>query len=579
MTVLQEQEFVLRDPSSMAAPDGMTSRISRLPPAKTAAPRRDRVADGLARKVLARLPLAVAVVNADAVLSFWNEQASLLFGAPPLMAAERPTLAGMLERIGALTQPQRDRIIAFAMAHVAKGDRTEPDECLHLSLGRGWRIAIQIHGLGSGRWMLVFDDGKVTAAGNPAVPATGDAWLDSLTGLANRRHFNDILREALDHATAETCQAVLLIDLDGFAPVNETFGHTVGDALLCLVAQRLRREIRDIDLLARLGGDEFAVLLPNGAGAEPLAARIVAGLAQPFVVEGQRVAISASIGMVRFPDHGTTADELMRHAHVALYQAKTAGGRVGRLFDPSMEDESAARRELETDLRRALALGEISLIYRPYGDVSSRSLTGFEARLHWNHSTRGVVPEAEFIQLGEATGFIVALGEWALKNACLDAASWLAPLAVATRVSVRQLSDPDRLTESVRLALQVSGLTPGRLQLKIPEAAFLGREGQVLSTLHRLRALGVNIALVDFALGPSLLSRLRSLPFQGVAFESDNPSDIAADGDKTSAVRRLAEAGFDNIDYYFGDLPTSTPNIADLIRLQPNTGNPAPAAE
>ena len=222
------------------------------------------------------------------------------------------------------------------MAHIEAGDRTEPDGCLRLSLGRGWRIAIEIHGLGADRWMLVFDDGKVTAAGNPSAPGMGDAWLDSLTGLSNRRHFNDMLREALDHATAETRQAVMLIDLDGFAPVNETFGHTVGDALLCLVAQRLRREIRDNDLLARLGGDEFALLIPNGDGAETLAARVVAGLAQPFLVEGQRVAISASIGMVRFPDHGTSADDLMRHADLALYQAKSAGGRACRLFDPSM---------------------------------------------------------------------------------------------------------------------------------------------------------------------------------------------------------------------------------------------------
>jgi diguanylate cyclase (GGDEF)-like protein len=569
---------MVRDSWTMDAPDGLAAGIPQLLPEKTGSPRRDRIGDGLARKVLARLPLAVAVVNADTILSFWNEQAGLLFGAPPLMAAERPTLTEVLARVGTLNQSQRNRIVAFTLAHVAKGDRTEPDGCLRMSLGRGWRIAIQIHGLSSDRWMMVFDDGKVTAAGNPSASAMGDAWLDSLTGLANRRHFNDMLREALDDATADTCQAIMLIDLDGFASVNGTFGHTVGDALLCLVAQRLRREIRGDDLLARLGGDEFALLLPNGAGAEPLAARVVAGLAQPFLVEGQRVAISASIGMVRFPDHGTAADELMCHAHVALYQAKTAGGRVGRLFDPSMEQESGDRRDLKTDLRRALTLGEISLVYRPCGDVPSRSLTGFEARLHWDHPTRGVVPEAEFIELAEATGFIVVLGEWALKNACLDAASWLAPLAVSTLVSARQLSDPDRLTESIRLALEGSGLAPGRLQLKVPEAALLRREDQVLSTLHRLRALGVNIALVDFDIGPSLLNRLRSLPFQGVAFEMDNPSDIAADADKSSVLCALAAAGFDHIGCYFGDLLSSTPGIADVVRLQATTGKPASAA-
>ncbi len=569
----------MREAAGMDAPGQPTAGGFRSAPAKQGSQRRDRSSDGLARNVLARLPLAVAVINAGMVLSFWNEQAGLLFGAPPLMAAERPALADILTRISHLTQAQRARIISFVTAHMVKGDRTEPDGCLRLSLARGWRIAIQVHGLGSGRWMLILDDGKVTAAGSPSAQAVGDAWLDSLTGLANRRHFNDMLRDALEHATAETCQAIMLVDLDGFAAVNQTFGQPVGDGLLCLVAQRLRREIRDDDLLARLGGDEFALLLPNGAGAEPLAARIIAGLAQSFLVEGQRVTISASIGMVRFPDHGTTADNLMRHAHVALHQAKAAGGRVARLFDPSIEDEARTQRDQEIDLRRALALGEITLAYRPCGDIASRSVTGFEARLHWNHSSRGAVPEAEFAQLVESTGFIVALGEWALKKACLDATTWLAPLAVAMRISERQLSDPDRLTESVRLAVQASGLAPGRLQLKIAEAALQGPETQILSTLHRLRALGVGIVLVDFDIGPALLDRVRSLPFQGLAFELDNPADIAADAAKSAILRTLAAAGFAHIGCYFSGLLSSTPGIADVVRHQTTTRKLTAAAE
>jgi diguanylate cyclase (GGDEF)-like protein len=256
------------------------------------------------------------------------------------MAAERPSLTEMLARIRNLTNSQRDRIVTFALAHIAAGDRAEPDGCLRLSLGRAWHIAIQIHGLGAGRWMLIFDDGKVTAAGNAATPAPEDAWLDSLTGLSNRRHFNQMLRQAIDCAIAETCQAVLLIDLDHFRPINETLGHPVGDALLCLVAQRLRREKRDDDLLARLGGDEFALLVPNGDRAETLAARAIGILAQPFLVEGHRVTIGASIGIARFPDHGTSTDDLMRHADLALFQAKSAGGQSWRLFDGAMASKA-----------------------------------------------------------------------------------------------------------------------------------------------------------------------------------------------------------------------------------------------
>jgi diguanylate cyclase (GGDEF)-like protein len=569
----------VREPWAMDAPDGLTGAIPRPMPAKTAPHRRDRIGDGLARRVLARLPLAVAVINADAALSFWNEQASLLFGAPPLMAAERPAFSEMLARVGAMTQPQRDRIIAFAMAHIMAGDRTGPDGCLRLSLGRAWRIAIEVHGLGMGHWMVVFDDGKVTAAGNAVAHGAGEAWLDSLTGLSNRRHFTDRLRDALEHPIADTCQAVMLIDLDGFAPVNDGFGHSVGDALLCLVAQRLHREIRDDDLLARLGGDEFALLLPNGDGAEILGARVIANLSQPFLVEGQRVTIGATIGVVRFPDDGTSADDLMRHAHLALFHAKSAGGRSCRVFDGAMASADRATRELETDLRKALALGEISLAYQSCGDIPSHVLTGFECRLRWDHPTRGVVAEADFMPLAESDGLIVALGEWAVKTACKAAAGWPVPLVVAMRVSLRQLQDTDRLVESIQMALQASGLAPARLDLKIPESALLGREDEVLPSLRRLRVLGVGIVLVDFAIGASLLNRLRSFPFHGISFDADNLFDVAADADKASVLCALSAAGFDRIGCYLSDLLTSTSGVAEVVRLQATTGDRASVAE
>jgi diguanylate cyclase (GGDEF)-like protein len=342
MKAFQEQASVVREPSDTQAPHEASGGNCHPRPLKAVSLRRGRVGEGIARRVLARLPLSVAVIDANADLSFWNEQASTLFGCPPLMAAERPSLAEMLARIRNLTQPQRDRIVTFALAHIEAGDQTGPDGCLRLSLGRASHMAIQIHGLAKGQWMLIFDDGKVTAAGNAITHAPGDAWLDSLTGLSNRRHFNQMLRRAIDCATAETHQAVLLIDLDRFRPVNETYGHPVGDALLCLVAQRLRREKRDDDLLARLGGDEFALLVPNGDRAETLAARAIGILGQPFLVEGHRVTIGASIGIARFPDQGLSTDDLMRHADLALNQAKSSGGQSWQLFDGTATSTSGA---------------------------------------------------------------------------------------------------------------------------------------------------------------------------------------------------------------------------------------------
>jgi diguanylate cyclase (GGDEF)-like protein len=585
MTAFQEREFVAREPGAADALDELVDLGAHPRPPKAASRHRDRIGDGLARRVLARLPLSVAVIDANGTLPFWNEQAGFLFGVPPLMAVERPSLAGMLERIGNLTQPQRDRIVAFANAHIAAGDRTEPDGCLRLSLGRASRIAIQIHGLGAGRWMLVFDDGKVTAAGNPAAPGSGDAWLDFLTGLSNRRHFNEMLRDALVHATAETPHAVLLIDLDRFASVNETAGHSVGDALLCLAAQRLRRETRDNDLLARLGGDEFALMIPNGEGAEALAARALDMLAQPFLIEGQSVTISASIGMVRFPDHGTSTDDLMHLADLALYQAKSAGGRTWRLFDAAMASEAQARR---TDLRKALTLGEFSLVYQPCGDMSSHALTGFEARPRWDHPVRGIVPDSVFMKLAEGNGLIVALDEWALKTACAESTGWPAsqgqmhqgqmhqgpmPLTVAVRVSSRQFKEANRLIGAVKQALEASGLAPGRLELKISETSLQGSEVEVLSILHRLRELGVHIALADCAIGPSLLAHLRAFPFHAIAFPAESLSDVTTDADQTSVLCALSAAGFDHISCYLGSSLTPTSGIASVSQLHALSSN------
>jgi diguanylate cyclase (GGDEF)-like protein len=272
--------------------------------------------------MLSYLPLALAVIDADLRLVFWNQRAASLFGVPPLLAADQPGLKEILAGIPHLTQPQHDRAVAFAAGHVASGDRVEPDSWLRLSLGRDRRIAIQVHGIGDRRWMLVIDEGKTTAAASPA----GDAWLDALTGLSNRRHFNRVLRDTADNATAETRHAILLIDLDRFAAINETLGRAAGDALLCLVAQRLRRETRDDDLLARPGGDEFAVLIPNGEAPEALAARMTEILSRPFRIEGRIVSIGASVGIARMPENGTTADDLMRHAEHALRAAKIARG-------------------------------------------------------------------------------------------------------------------------------------------------------------------------------------------------------------------------------------------------------------
>ncbi len=568
----------MHDPCAPEAPDERAGGIPPPAPAKAVPHRRDRGRDALARVVLAHLPLAVAVIDADTRLLLWNDQAALLFGVPPLTADTRPGLTEILAGTSSLSQPQRERIIAFSKSHIGAGDRTDPDGCLRLSLGREHRLAIQVHGLGLGRWLLILDDGKVTAAGAPGAPRSGDAWLDALTGLSNRRHFNRKLWEALDDATPASSHAVLLIDLDRFGPVNAAFGHPVGDALLCLVGQRLRRLTRDGDLLARLGG-EFAILIPNGDSAEPLAARVVGVLAQPFLVEDRLVSTGASIGIVRFVERGASTDDLMRQAELALYEAKSAGGGGWRRFDSATADELSARRSLETELRKALAMGELSLVYQPCADQSSGTLTGFEGRLQWDHPVRGSVPDTEFMPLAEGSRCISALDDLKLRTACADAATWPVPLRVGVIVSSRQLQDCDHLLATLKDALEASGLPPCRLELRILEAAIAGHEARVLQILHRLKVLGLRIGLVDLCLGAASLDRLRSFPFNAVMLRKASFPGITAEADDAAVLRGLANAGMEHIGCYSSSSLTPASGIAAVLRHHASAGRLTSTAE
>jgi diguanylate cyclase (GGDEF)-like protein len=529
----------------MWAPDGLAGGVLLSEPNRVGARRRVGAGGRLANAMLAHLPLAIAVIDGDSRLIFWNEKAAALFGVPPMMAADAPALADILAGVANLTAQQRDRIVAFGASHIAAGDRAEPESWLRLSLGRHRRITIQVRGLGSGRWMLVIDDGKMAAAAgrNGASQDGGDAWLDPLTGLSNRRHFNQVLRSLVDTASAGSKHTVLMIDLDRFKPINDALGHPVGDALLCLVAQRLRRETREEDLLVRLGGDEFVILLANGDRAEVLAKRVVDLLSRPFLVEGQIANISASVGVARFPEDGPSADDLMRHADLALYNAKSAGGHTWRGFEPNLAAEANARRELETDLRKALVLGELSLAYQAQINIRTRAVTGFEALLRWTHPTRGDVSPVQFIPVAEDIGCIIALGEWVLKTACQEAAGWPAPLTVAVNVSPRQLADSERLFNAVQAALQASGLAPERLELEITETSLLSPDAHVLDILHRFRATGIRIAMDDFGTGYSSLSQLRSFPFDKIKIDRSFIATLGIEDDAAVVIRAIAALG------------------------------------
>jgi len=282
------------------------------------------------------MPLGVAVLDADSRLRYWNPHAAALIGAPPMLAPAAPALRPLLAAGGRFTAQQAEQLSMFCHERIAAGDAGQSESWLRLATDRGRRLLVQLTGLGADSWLLTMDDRMPVLAGQGA----SDASLDALTGLSNRRQFNSALDGTIGAAGPAGRFALVMIDLDRFELVNETLGHPAGDALLVLAAQRLRREVREDDLLARLGGDEFIILAHGADGAEALAGRAVDVLSRPFLVEGHVVAVSASAGVVRFPEHGPGSADLMRCAELALRDAKSAGGRGWRGFLPAMAAEA-----------------------------------------------------------------------------------------------------------------------------------------------------------------------------------------------------------------------------------------------
>jgi diguanylate cyclase (GGDEF)-like protein len=308
--------------------------------------------------------------------------------------------------------------------------------------------------------------------------------------------------------------AIHILDLDFFKSVNDTLGHAAGDKLLQMVADRLRILVRETDTIARMGGDEFAVLqvaIGQPADATTLAHRIIETVSKPYDIDGHQVVIGTSVGIAVGPADGMTPDQLTRNADLALYRAKGEGRGTFCFFEPEMDAQMQARRAMEYDLRKALVAGEFELHYLPTFNLGLETITGMEALIRWRHPTLGLISPAMFIPLAEENGFIVPLGEWALREACVAATKWPLPLTVSVNISPAQFRNPG-LLQMVIGALATSGLPPERLELEITEMVLLGDSDATLTTLFQLRDLGVRVAMDDFGTGYSSLSYLQSFP-------------------------------------------------------------------
>ena len=367
------------------------------------------------------------------------------------------------------------------------------------------------------------------------------ARQDALTGLANRQALRRSLDDALVGAVRRKLRcSVFLLDLDRFKAVNDTLGHPAGDTLLRLVALRLTDEVGGQGQVGRLGGDEFQIVLPSmssQADLAKLAQAIIDSVSRPYTINGNLVSIGTSVGIVTSDYDDRTSDDLMRDADLALYAAKAAGKGCFRFFAPEMHEAARERQLMESDLRVALAKGELRVVYQPQVDASSEAVTGFEALVRWDHPEHGPISPAVFIPLAEEIRLIDEIGEWVLRTACAEAATWPQHITVAVNLSPVQFKSP-ALPSTVRMVLGDTDLPAHRLELEITEGVFLSNDDHVHEMIDSLKAIGLKLALDDFGTGYSSLSYLQRVPFDKLKIDRSFVSGASDPQSRNAALIR-----------------------------------------
>ena len=365
------------------------------------------------------------------------------------------------------------------------------------------------------------------------------AQYDSLTGLANRFQMQQTLEKILSAPQEQQREcSVFLLDLDRFKHVNDTLGHPAGDALLKQVSQRLERAVGNDGRVGRLGGDEFKVIIAGRTERErlaQLAQQIIHSLSQPYLIEGQRVVIGASIGIAVAPDDGLTSESIIRNSDLALYAAKDGGRGRYHFYSNDLHSAAEERSALEQDLRDAIANGDLQLYYQPVVNAGDDTLSGFEALLRWNHPKQGWLSPARFIPIAEDTGLIAAIGEWAIRTACDDLARWPDHIRCAVNVSALQFSNP-QLPSIITNAIARARIDPSRLELEITETVFLNDDEGTDAMFTALKRVGVRLALDDFGTGYSSLGYLKKAPFDKIKIDQSFVRGATEPGSRNGAI-------------------------------------------
>jgi diguanylate cyclase (GGDEF)-like protein/PAS domain S-box-containing protein len=490
----------------------------------------------------------VTVVDRHATVSYQSESSQRVLGYPP---------AGLVGRsVCELMDSDRAADFLQALEHAA----SEPlrmhtvHSTWHHALGNECRVEVTITNLLDNPDVqgLVLNTRDVTDRTVLEEQLVHQAFTDSLTGLPNRALFRDRLQHALSRRSAtHRTVAVLFLDLDGFKAVNDALGHSTGDELLVQVSERLLTAVRSSDTVARLGGDEFGVLVDDSCEdlyETTLAQRINDTMEQPFELGSEQVHVAASVGIARLDDDDLDAEQLLRNADLAMYQAKAAGDGGYALFSPGMHTTLVERVRLEADLRRALDNEQLLLHYQPMICLRRGHITGTEALLRWQHPERGLVRPDEFIPLAESTGVINSIGLWVLREACRQTMRWQdsapqRPLKISVNMSARQLQQAD-LAQRVQEILTETGLPAERLTLEMTESVLIENREETLAVLSALRAMGVRLAIDDFGTGYSSLSYLHRFPVDVIKIDRSFVEGLSNgdDGALVSTILRLGQS-------------------------------------
>ena len=468
---------------------------------------------------LNNMPHGLCMFDAEGKLLVSNRRLTDLLAVSQELASRRPTareLALGCVASGALTEADGESVaLAFEtrVAGLVEGE-------LFIDTLQGRTLALTFHPMAGGGSIVLFED--ITDRRLAEAKINQLARYDSLTGLPNRAYFRDHLDAAAAMLRRRGPFAVHFIDLDEFKQVNDTLGHTCGDELLCKAAERLQCLVRESDVFARFGGDEFVMLqypLGHQKEAGALAERMVELLRDPFEVSGHKVVVGGSVGIAIAPRDGTEPDLLLKNADMALYRAKSDGRGSWRFFEQGMDVKAQARRNLQMDLRNAVANNQLQVHYQPLVNLHSGRISTCEALLRWPHSERGMVSPAEFIPLAEEMGLIVEIGNYVLRKACKECTKWPEDVRVAVNLSAIQFRRGE-ITATVREILAETGLAPGRLEVEITESIFLNDTNLTRMWLDELQEMGVRISLDDFGTG---YSSSELLPLLSAQQSEDRP--------------------------------------------------------